>query len=58
MLDFGAARKVDANTWGAIDFSNTLFSNPSILSALKSAADGHHNYYVRGSTIIACGNSN
>jgi hypothetical protein len=59
LLDFGAARKVDANTWGAIDFSNTLFSNSSILSAMKSAADGHHNCYNgTGSTVIGYGNSN
>jgi hypothetical protein len=59
MLDFGAARKIDSGTWGAIDFSNTLFSNPSILAALKSAADGHHNCYTGvGDTVVAYGNSN
>ena len=35
MLDFGAARKIDSNTWGALDFSGVRFSNPDILSALK-----------------------
>lgn len=59
VLDFGAARKIDSNTWGAVDFSNTVFSNPSILSALESAADGDHNCYAgSGSSIIAYGNSN
>ena len=58
VLDFGAARKVDADTWGAIDFSDTRFGNPSILAAMKSAADGHHNCYQGGSTVIAYGNSN
>jgi hypothetical protein len=59
LLDFGAARKIDANTWGAIDFSSTTFSNPSILAALKSGADGHHNCYTgTGTTDILYGNTN
>jgi hypothetical protein len=58
-LDFGAARRIDASTWGALDFSGARFSNADILAALKSAADGHHNCYTGiGSTIIAYGNSN
>jgi hypothetical protein len=59
LLDFGAARKIDSGTWGAVDFSNTLFDNASILAALKAAADGHHAGYSNvGSTNILYGNSN
>lgn len=59
MLDFGAARKIDSNTWGALDFSGVRFSNPDILSALKSGADGHHNCWTgTGDTTIAYGNTN
>jgi hypothetical protein len=59
VLDFGAARKVDSNTTGALDFSNVLFKNGDIYSALKSASDGHHNCYNnQGSTIVVYGNSN
>jgi hypothetical protein len=58
LLDFGAARKLDANTWGAVDFSNTRFSNSDILSALKRAADGYHDCHVQGSVDIVYGNSN
>ena len=59
MLDFGAARKLDSDTWGAVNFSNVRFSNSEILSALKAAANGHHNCYRGvGSTIVAYGNSN
>jgi hypothetical protein len=58
LLDFGAARKLDSSTWGAVDFSNTRFSNGDILGALESAADGYHNCHVRGSVDIAYGNSN
>ena len=59
MLDFGGARKIDANTWGALDFSGVRFSNPDILSALESAANGHHNCWTgTGDTTIAYGNSN
>jgi hypothetical protein len=59
LLDFGAARKIDSDTWGAIDFSGTLFNNSEILAALKSAADGHHEGYVNvGNTDILYGNSN
>jgi hypothetical protein len=59
VLDFGAARQIDSDTWGALDFSGVRFSNPEILSALESAADGHHNCWTgTGSTIVAYGNSN
>ena len=58
LLDFGAARKLDSSTWGAVDFSNTRFSNADILSALERAADGYHNCHARGSVDIAYGNSN
>jgi hypothetical protein len=58
LLDFGAARKLSSTTWGAIDFSNTTFSNADILAALKRAADGYHNCHVRGAVDIAYGNSN
>lgn len=58
LLDFGAARKLDSSTWGAVDFSNTRFSNADILGALERAADGYHNCHVRGSVDITYGNSN
>ena len=58
LLDFGAARKLDSSTWGAVDFSNTRFSNADILAALERAADGYHNCHVRGSVDIVYGNSN
>lgn len=58
LLDFGAARKLDSSTWGAIDFSNATFSNADILEALKGAADGYHNCHVRGGVDILYGNSN
>jgi hypothetical protein len=58
LLDFGAARKLGSSTWGAIDFSNTAFSNADILAALKGAADGYHNCHVRGGADILYGNSN
>jgi hypothetical protein len=58
LLDFGAARKLNAGTWGTIDFSNTTVSNADILAALKGAADGYHNCHVRGSVDILYGNSN
>jgi hypothetical protein len=58
LLDFGAARKLDSNTWGAVDFSNTTFSNAEILAALERAADGYHNCHVQGSVDIVYGNSN
>lgn len=58
LLDFGAARKLDSSTWGAIDFSNTTLSNGDILAALKGAADGYHNCHVRGGVDILYGNSN
>jgi hypothetical protein len=58
LLDFGAARKLDSSTWGAVDFSNTRFSNADILAALERAADGYHNCHVRGGVDIAYGNTN
>ena len=58
LLDFGAARKLDSSTWGAVDFSNTRFSNADILAALKRAADGYHNCHVRGGVDIVYGNTN
>jgi hypothetical protein len=58
LLDFGAARKLDSSTWGAIDFSNTTFSNADILAALKRAADGYHNCHVEGGVDIVYGTSN
>jgi hypothetical protein len=58
LLDFGAARKLDSSTWGAVDFSNTRFSNADILAALERAADGYHNCHVRGSVDVVYGNSN
>jgi hypothetical protein len=58
LLDFGAARKLGSSTWGAVDFSNTRFSNPDILAALERAADGYHNCHLRGGVDIAYGNSN
>jgi hypothetical protein len=58
LLDFGAARKLDSSTWGAVDFSNTRFSNADILAALERAADGYHNCHARGGVDIAYGNSN
>jgi hypothetical protein len=58
LLDFGAARKLDSSTWGAVDFSNTRFSNADILASLKRAADGYHNCHVRGGVDIVYGNTN
>jgi hypothetical protein len=58
LLDFGAARKLNAGTWGTIDFSNTTVSNADILAALKAAADGYHSCHVRGAVDIVYGNSN
>src|SRR4051794_5679240 len=34
LLDFGAARALGNGEYGAIDFSNTAFTNASILAAL------------------------
>src|SRR5205823_12670699 len=42
LLDFGAARKLSSSTRGAVDFSNTTFSNSDNLTARKPAADGYH----------------
>lgn len=58
VLDFGAARKLSSSIWGAVDFSNTRFSNADILAALKRAADGYHNCHVRGAVDIVYGTSN
>jgi len=58
LLDFGAARKLDSSIWGAVDFSNTRFSNAEIVAALERAADGYHNCHVRGGVEIVYGNSN
>ena len=58
LLDFGAPRKLASGELGAVDFSNTTFTNASILQALKSAADGYHDCHVRGAVIIEYGNSN
>jgi len=58
LLDFGAARQLDSSTWGAVDFSNTTFSNADILAALKRAADGYHNCHARGGVDIVYGTSN
>jgi hypothetical protein len=60
VLDFGAARKVGSGTWGSVSFGSpsTAFSNAEILSALRAAADGIHDGYVWGMTIVAYGNSN
>ena len=58
LLDFGAARKLDSSIWGAVDFSNTRFSNADIVAALERAADGYHNCHVRGGVEIVYGNSN
>jgi hypothetical protein len=58
LLDFGAARKLSSSSWGAVDFSNTRFSNSDILGALKAAADGYHNCHVRGGVDIVYGNTN
>lgn len=58
LLDFGAARLLASGDYGAIDFSNTAFTNASILLALKAAADGYHNCHRKGGVIIEYGNSN
>jgi hypothetical protein len=58
LLDFGAARKLGSSTWGAVDFSNTRFSNADILGALRQAADGYHNCHVRGAVDIVYGTTN
>lgn len=44
--------------YGAEDFSGVSFDNPDILDALESAADGVHDNYQRGFTVIVYGNSN
>jgi hypothetical protein len=57
LLDFGAPRPVQGG-YGAVDFSNTTFTNDQILLALEKAADGYHNCHVKGGAIIEYGNSN
>jgi hypothetical protein len=58
MLDYGAARNVGSG-WGTRIFGAccVYYSNPDILSALEYAANGVHNGYVTGSTIVAYGNN-
>ena len=51
-------RSLPSGDYGAIDFSNTTFTNASILLALEKAADGYHNCHVKGGVIIEYGNSN
>lgn len=59
MLDFGAARTIGSDSYGALDFSGTVFGNTTILAALESASDGVHDCYSgRGFTEITYGNSN
>ena len=58
LLDFGAPRLLPGGDHGAIDFSNTTFTNASILLALEKAADGYHDCHVKGGAIIEFGNSN
>jgi hypothetical protein len=58
LLDFGAARVFPDGSTGTIDFSNSSFKIPSIRLALQKAADGYQSCHVRGSVIIAFGNSN
>jgi hypothetical protein len=58
LLDFGAPRVLSNGDYGALDFSNTTFSNASILLALERAADAYHNCHVKGGVIIEYGNSN
>ena len=58
MLDFGAARKLDSDTWGVLGFSGTYFSNAYVLQALEGAADGYHDGNSGGQVLITYGNSN
>src|SRR6266702_3274401 len=58
MLDFGAARKIDSDTWGTLGFSGSYFTNPEILQALEGAADGYHDGNSSGHVLITYGNSN
>ncbi len=58
MLDFGAARKVDSDTWGTLGFSGTYVSNGEILQALERASDGYHDGNSSGRVLISYGNSN
>jgi len=52
MLDFGAARKVDSDTWGTLGFAGTYFTNGDILLALERAADGYHDGNSSGRVLI------
>ena len=58
VLDFGAPVSTGGGGFGAIDFSNTVFSNGAILTALENAADGLHHGGPAGKGIITFGNSN
>ncbi len=58
ILDFGAGVSTGGRGYGAVDFSNTAFTNGQILTALKKAADGEHDGYRTGSAVISYGNSN
>ena len=51
---------MSSSSWGALDFSDTLFSNSNILTAMEHAADGIHNGYTGTGTgfTIVYGNSN
>jgi hypothetical protein len=58
MLDFGAARKLDTDTWGVLNFSGAYLSNADVLQGLEGAADGYHDGRSAGQVLIAYGNSN
>jgi hypothetical protein len=58
MLDFGAARKLNADTWGVLNFSGSYLSNSSVLQGLEGAADGYHDGNSSGHVLITYGNSN
>jgi hypothetical protein len=58
MLDFGGARKLDADTFGVINFSGAYLSNADVLQGLEGAADGYHDGHSGGQVLIAYGNSN
>jgi hypothetical protein len=58
MLDFGAARKLDSDTWGVLGFSGKYFSNSEVVQALERAADGYHDGDSNGRVLITYGNSN
>ena len=58
MLDFGAARKTDTDTWGVLNFTGAYLSNPEVLQGLEGAADGYHDGNSGGQVLITYGNSN